>query len=75
MLALTEIWHEDSDCATIKRLRGLLNVLETTRPIDDRRRQANAKFVNNGGIAIVESQSVALSKIELRQKTTAFEYM
>jgi len=76
VLALTETWHEDSDCTTIKRLRGLgLNVLETARPIDDKRRQAKAKFVNHGGIAIVATQGVALSKIELRQKTTTFEYM
>src|SRR6218665_2269117 len=70
VLALTETWHKDSDCTTIKRLRGLgLNVLETARPIDDKRRQANAKSVNHGGIAIVATQG------ELRQKTTTFEYM
>src|SRR6218665_2297500 len=58
------------------RLRGLwLNVLETARPIDDKRRQAKAKFVNHGGIAIVATQGVAVSKIELRQKTMTFEYM
>ena len=67
VLALTETWYENSDCTTIKRLRGLgLNVLETSRPIDDKRRQAKAKFVNHGGIAIVATQGVAVSKIELR---------
>ena len=76
VLALTETWHEDSDCTTIKRLRGLgLNVLETARPLDDKRRQAKTKFVNHGGIAIVATKGVVLSKIELRQKTTTFEYM
>src|SRR6218665_2356841 len=75
VLALTETWHEDSDCTTIKRLRGLgLNVLEIARPIDDKRRQAKAKFINHGGIAIAATQGVALSKIDLRQKTT-FEYL
>src|SRR6218665_1472209 len=76
VLALTETWHEDSDCTTIKHLRGLgLNVLEIARPIADKRRQAKAKFVNHGGIAIVATQGVALSKIDLRQKTTTFEYL
>src|SRR6218665_3978118 len=46
VLALTETWYEDSDCTTIKRLRGLgLNVLETARPIDDKRRQAKANLL------------------------------
>ena len=33
ILALTETWHEDSDCSTIKRLRSLgINVIETASP-------------------------------------------
>jgi len=73
VLTLTETWHEDSDCTTIKRLRGLgVDVLETARPIDDRRRQTKAKL-NHGCMAIVAKRGVALSKFELRQKTTKFE--
>lgn len=37
LIAFIETWHEDSDCITIKRLRGIrLNVLEAVRsvPID-----------------------------------------
>lgn len=61
---------------TMKLLRGLeLNMLEAARPIQDRQHQGMVKFVNHGGIAIINMQGVAISKTYLRQKETLFEYL
>ena len=76
VIALTETWHEDSDCVPIKRLRSMgLNVLEVARPTFDQPKRDSVGFINHGGVAVVARTGVALSKISLNVKATTFEYV
>ena len=71
LLVLTETWHENSDCTTIKRLRTLgLNVIEAARSIPD-----DIKVVNHGGIAVVSKPGIRVTKISVKLSVSRLEYM
>ena len=76
VLALTETWREDSECAPIKRLRCMgLNVLEAARPIKSQTSRNSVKFTKHSGIVVVSKQGFALTQIKLKFKTMTFEYI
>ena len=76
ILTLTETWHENSNCITIKRLRSLgLNVTEAVRPIPPEEDCENINFVNHGGLAVVYKPGVIIAKINLKLKVDTFDYL
>ena len=76
ILALTETWHEDSDCSTIKRLRSLgMNVIETARPIPADTDIDDVNFINHGGIAVISRPDICVSKMSMRLSLSTFEHM
>ena len=76
ILCLTETCHEDFDSEPIKRLRSEgLQVLERARPILLNAKLANISFVNHGGIAIVASTNIRLSKLSSRHEPPMFEHL
>ena len=76
ILALTETWHEDSACSTIKLLRSLgMNVIETARPIPADTDIYDAYFINHGSIAVISRPGIRISKMSMRLFLPTFEHM
>ena len=76
VLALTKTWHEDSDCATVKRTRSLgYNLIEEARTIPPTNKRNNIQFVNHGGIAIISKPGTKVAKVNLMVKVSAFEHL
>ena len=75
VMALTESWHEDSDCVPIRRLRCMdFKVVEAARP-KIQKKQNSVNYVNHGGVVLVSKKGLALSQIPLKLKITTFEYL
>ena len=73
MLALTETWHEDFDCETVKRIRNLdYNLIEECRTIPSTTKRDNIQFVNRGGIAIISKPG---TNVNLKVKVITFEHL
>lgn len=75
-MVLTETWHQEGNSVATKRLRGSqLNVVEAARQIQDASCQLEANFVNHGGLAIVASRGVNISKVTSKHRMTTFEHL
>ena len=76
VLVVTETWHKDSDCITIKRLRSLgYNVIEEARPLRSQAHDENIDYVNQGEIALVSKPGVVIATMDLKLKVSTFEYL
>ena len=76
VLTLTEIWHEDPDCATVNRIRSLgYNLIEEARTIPPTNKRANIQFVNHGGIAIISKPGTKVANVYLKVKVSTFEHL
>ena len=76
VLALTETWHEDSNCVPIKRLRSMrFNVLEAARPITTVKTRNKVAFVNHGGIAVLSRPGIAVANVKMVFSASSFEYL
>ena len=76
VIALTETWHEDSDCVTIKRLRSFnLNVVEAAGPHQNGFRIDGVDFVNHGGVVIISKAGIAIAKVNSAPKRKTFEHL
>ena len=76
VLAVTETWHEDAECMTIKRLRCLgYNVIEAARPPPPRHVDEDINYINHGGIAIVSKLDVLVTKLNVKFKASTFEFL
>ena len=76
LLALTETWHEDSDCITIEKLLSLgLNVLQAARPILKDTDVDDLAFINHEGIAVVSRPDIRVAKLAVRVRVTTFEHL
>jgi len=61
LLALTETWHEDSNCITIGRLRELhYSVMEEARLIPSSSDRDTLEFINHGGVALLSTAAVRI---------------
>src|SRR6218665_826108 len=64
VLRLTETWHEDADDVALRRLRSTgLQMLEWARPVRPGVKTDDIFYQNYGGVAVVTSSAVRLSKI------------
>ena len=64
VLGLTETWHEDADDVALRRLRSTgLQMLERAHPVQPGAKTDDIFYQNHGGVAVVSSSAVRLSKI------------
>src|SRR6218665_1902274 len=64
VIGLTETWHEDADDVALRRLRSTsLQMLERARPVRPGAKTDDIFYQNYGGLAVVASSAVRLSKI------------
>jgi len=76
VLALTEMWHEDSGAACIPRLHASgWQVLERARPIPTGANTDDLSFVNHGGVAIVAPTGVKMEKMKPVFEPLSFEHL
>src|SRR6218665_2293324 len=74
-LGLTETWHEDADDVALRRLRSTgLQMLERARPVRPGARTDDI-YQNYGGVAVVASSAVRLSKISAPFEPITFEHL
>ena len=76
ILSLCETWHEDSDCITIGRLRALkYNVIEQARPIAPDARTDSVDCVDHGGVALLSTSAVRLTRLAIDGAFKTFEFV
>src|SRR6218665_374177 len=76
VLGLTETWHEDADDVSLRRLRSTgLQMLERARPVRPCARTDDIFYQNYGGVAVVASSAVRLSKISAPFEPITFEHL
>jgi len=76
VLGLTETWHEDADDVALRRLRSTgLQMLERARPVRPGARTDDVFYQNHGGVAMVASSAVRLSKISAPFEPMTFEHL
>ena len=76
VLAVTETWHEDSNCITIKQLCSLgYNIIEVARLLCPHADDEDIDYINHGRIAIVSKLGVVIAKMDLKLKVSTFEYL
>src|SRR6218665_2979663 len=76
VLGLTETWHEDADDVALRRLRSTgLQMLERARPVRPGARTDDVFYQNHGGVAVVASSAVRLSKISAQFEPMTFEHL
>ena len=76
ILGLTETWHEDADDVALRRLRSTgLQMLERARPVRPGARTDDIFYQNHGGVAVIASAAVRLSKITAPFEPITFEHL
>src|SRR6218665_3269023 len=76
VLGLTETWNEDADDVALRRLRSTgLQMLEPARPVRPGARTDDVFYQNHGGVAMVASSAVRLSKISAPFEPMTFEHL
>src|SRR6218665_1449252 len=76
VLGLTETWQEDADDVALRRLRSTgLQMLERARPVRPGARTDDVFYQNHGGVAVVASAAVRLSKISAPFELVTFEHL
>src|SRR6218665_1626088 len=76
VLGLTETWHEDADDVSLRRLRSTrLQMLERARPVRPVAKTDDISYQNYGGVAVVASSAVRLSKISAPFEPITFEHL
>jgi hypothetical protein len=76
ILGLTETWHEDADDVALRRLRSTgLQMLERARPVRPGARTDDIFYQNHGGVVVVASAAVRLSKITAPFEPITFEHL
>src|SRR6218665_355139 len=76
VLGLTETWHEDADDVALRRLRSTgLQMLERARPVRPGAKTDDIFYQNHGGVAVVASSAVRLSKISAPFEPITFEHL
>ena len=74
VLAITETWHENSDCVPIKQLLGRgYHVVKVARP--PAMNQDDIQWINHGVVALIGASGTRLAKFELNQKLNSFEHL
>src|SRR6218665_3548596 len=75
-LGLAETWHEDADDVALRRLRSTgLQMLERARPVGPGAKTDDVFYQNHGGVAVVASSTVRLSKISAPFEPITFEHL
>jgi len=76
VLGLTETWHEDADDVALRRLRSTgLQMLERARPVRPGAKTNDIFYQNHGGVAVVASSAIRLSKISAPFEPITFEHL
>ena len=76
VLGLTETWHEDAEDVSLRRLRSAgLQLLERARPVRPGARTNDVSYQNHGGVAVVASASVRLTKLNITFEPVTFEHL
>ena len=76
VLCLTEMWHEDSDAISIKKLHANdLQVLEHSKPIPKSAKTDCISFINHSSVDIVAPTNVKLEKVPLIYVPKSFEHL
>ena len=76
ILCLTETWHENIDDVPLRRLRTSgLQVLERARPMSSPSAANSLSYTNHGGVAIVASTRVKLTKVSPSFDPQTFELL
>src|SRR6218665_1063139 len=76
VLGFTETWHEDAEDVSLRRLRSAgLQLLERARPVRPGARTNDVSYQNHGGVAVVASASVRLTKLNIPFKPVTFEHL
>ena len=76
VLGLTETWHEDADDVSLRRLRSAgLQMLERARPVRPGARTNDVFYQNHGGVAVVASAAVRLTKLNVPFEPVTFEHL
>src|SRR6218665_3278786 len=76
VLGLTETWHEDADDVAIWRLRSTgLQMLERAHPVRPGAKTNDIFYQNHGGVAVVASSAIRLSKISAPFEPITFEHL
>src|SRR6218665_1687585 len=76
VLGLTETWHEDADDVSLHRLRSAgLQMLEHARPVRPGARTNDVFYQNHGGVAMVASAAVRLTKLNAPFEPVTFEHL
>ena len=77
VLSLNETWHDDADCAAIKRLLTLgVNVTEAASPISSKAKRDTVSYANHGGVEIVSrSRGVTIANISVMLKVSMNEWI
>ena len=71
VVVVTETWHEDFSCITIKWLGSLgYNVIEVARPLCSQADDENIDYVNHGGIVPVLEPGCVVAKMYLQLKVS-----
>src|SRR6218665_2978890 len=74
VLGLTETWHEYADDVSLRRLRSAgLQMLERARPVRPGARTNDVFYQNHGGVAVVASAAVRLTKLNAPFEPVTFE--
>jgi len=64
------------DCITIGRLRALkYNVIEQPRPIAPDARKDSVDYVNHGGVALLSTSAVRLTRLAINGTFKTFEFV
>src|SRR6218665_1721390 len=75
VLGLTETWHEDAGDVALRRLRHTgLQMLERARPVQPGAKTDDIFHQNHGGVAVVASSAIRLSKISAPFEPITFEH-
>src|SRR6218665_1602152 len=76
VLGLTETWHEDADDVSLRRLRSTgLQMLERAHPVRPGAETDDIFYQNHGGVAVVASSAIRLSKIYAPFEPITFEHL
>jgi len=76
VLGLTETWHEDADDVSLRRLRSAgLQLLERARPVRPGSKIDDVYYQNYGGVAVVASAAVRLTKLNASFEPVTFEHL
>ena len=76
VLVLTETWHADSNCSTVKNIRSVgWNRVEEDRTIHSTTKRDSMQFVNHGVIAIMSKPGIKVSKVNLKVKLITSKHL